>query len=183
MHRLSEVDDEAKTAWCGGCSARVEVTRSGKGWICAPNNRRKAAEWRKEHPEREAASKAAYESAHPELVQEQRKGTRERYYAKNRTAIIERARQATADLRAEVIAAYGGHCACPGCHVHHAELLTIDHVNGGGNEHRRSIGRGSKDFYRWLKRNGYPAEFQALCGSCNLAKSDRDKCPLAGEDH
>lgn len=67
--------------------------------------------------------------------------------------------------------------------MHHAELLTIDHVNGGGNAHRKVIGRGSKDFYRWLKRNNYPPGFQALCGSCNLAKAGRAACPLAGQEH
>jgi hypothetical protein len=86
-------------------------------------------------------------------------------------------------LKAEAVAAYGGRCACPGCHVHHAELLTIDHINGDGGAHRKQLGRSSRDFCKWLKKQGYPAAFQALCGSCNLAKSDRPQCPLAGQDH
>lgn len=77
----------------------------------------------------------------------------------------------------------GGECACPGCHVKHLELLTIDHIDGGGAEHRRSLGKSTRDFYLWLKRNEYPAGFQVLCGSCNLAKGTKAACPVAGEEH
>jgi hypothetical protein len=151
--------------------------------MCAPNNRRKAAEWRTANPDGGTTAKATRKASDPERWRAQTLAASRRYNDKHRYRLRAQARAKTAELRAEVIAAYGGRCACPGCHVHHAELLTIDHINGGGNKHRRSIGRGSKDFYRWLKRNGYPADFQALCGSCNLAKADKDKCPLAGEDH
>jgi hypothetical protein len=85
-------------------------------------------------------------------------------------------------LRAEVIEAYGGRCNCPGCHVVHAELLTVDHVNGDGHLHRKNM-RSTRDVYALIKKLGFPPEYQMLCGSCNLAKADKDKCPLAGEDH
>jgi DNA repair exonuclease SbcCD ATPase subunit len=149
----------------------------------AEDNRQRAREWRRKHPDREQASKARYKAANPERWKAQRKATAARYAEKNQEAIRERARAKTAELRAAAIAAYGGKCACPGCHVHHAELLTIDHINGGGNTHRKTIGRGSKDFFRWLQRNNYPPDFQVLCGSCNLAKADKPACPLAGQEH
>lgn len=147
--------------------------------------RQKSREWRQRpgNKEREAATKAARREADPEAWQKMRRSAGRRHYETNRDAICQAVREADAARRAEVIAAYGGRCACPGCHVHHAELLTVDHIGGGGNAHRRLIGRGSRDFYRWLQRNGYPEGFQLLCGSCNLAKADKDKCPLAGEDH
>jgi hypothetical protein len=85
--------------------------------------------------------------------------------------------------RIQVIEAYGGRCNCPGCHVVHAELLTVDHVNGDGAEHRRSLGKSTRDMYWWIVKNGFPDDFQLLCGSCNMAKRDNDKCPLAGQDH
>jgi hypothetical protein len=52
-------------------------------------------------------------------------------------------------------------------------FLTLDHINGGGNKHRREIkesGKGSGSFYEWLKRNGYPPGFQVLCQNCNVGK-------------
>lgn len=51
-------------------------------------------------------------------------------------------------------------------------MLTIDHINGGGNKHRESIlnSRGGTSFYRWLKKTGYPSGYQVLCWNCNLSK-------------
>jgi hypothetical protein len=70
-------------------------------------------------------------------------------------------------------------CAC--CGEDHIEFLTIDHVNGGGNAHRRSIGNGrtaSGDvFYYWLRDNNYPPGFQVLCHNCNHAKTACGGCP------
>lgn len=43
-------------------------------------------------------------------------------------------------LRAEVIAAYGGRCAC--CGEATPEFLSIDHVNNDGAQHRREINGG-----------------------------------------
>jgi 5-methylcytosine-specific restriction endonuclease McrA len=146
-------------------------------------NCRRAREWR-EKPEnqgREAATKAAYKAANPELWQAQRSAASLRYSEKNRQAIRDRANATRVRLRAQVIEAYGGRCSCPGCHVHHAELLTVDHVKGGA--HHRTTRKSTREIYRAIVKAGFPADFQLLCGSCNLAKSDRDKCPLAGEDH
>jgi hypothetical protein len=76
-------------------------------------------------------------------------------------------------LRLEVIAAYGGQCAC--CSESELVFLAIDHVGGGGNQHRRELA-GKDLFYRWLKRNAWPAGFQVLCFNCNWAKS-HGGCP------
>jgi hypothetical protein len=58
--------------------------------------------------------------------------------------------------------------------------LCIDHKNGGGNAHRRLLGKGkmcgSLNFYGWLVRSGFPKGFQVLCHNCNSAKS-RGGCP------
>lgn len=97
---------------------------------------------------------------------------------------------ARVDYRAQrrnlVLEGYGGVCNCPGCHVVHLELLTIDHVKGDGAKERKARGIGSRTgvyFFNWLIENNFPPEYQALCGSCNLAKGTKDKCPLAGEEH
>ena len=82
-------------------------------------------------------------------------------------------------LRDRVFGHYGRSCACCGS----TESLTIDHVNGGGAEHRRDVlgapsGSGIK-FYRWLVREGFPDGFQALSMPCNQSKSRRGACRLA----
>lgn len=67
-------------------------------------------------------------------------------------------------LKLEVFEAYGGvKCAC--CGEHNECFLSIDHINGDGNKHRREIGRTS--LYNWLRHNGYPEGFQVLCFNCN----------------
>jgi hypothetical protein len=76
-------------------------------------------------------------------------------------------------LRAEVIAAYGGVCAC--CNETMFACLQIDHIDGKGAEQRRELKR--PDNYLWLKRNGYPPGYQILCASCNFAKHRGAECP------
>jgi len=51
--------------------------------------------------------------------------------------------------------------------------LCLDHVNGDGTAHRKSINAHTGvQFYRWLRRNGYPSEplLQVLCQKCNRQK-------------
>lgn len=73
---------------------------------------------------------------------------------------------------------YGTHCAC--CGETTPVFLVIDHINGGGNEHRRSLspsGKMGDHLYRWLVREGFPPGFQTLCFNCNHAKHVLGECP------
>ncbi|KKL70161.1 hypothetical protein LCGC14_2107650 [marine sediment metagenome] len=84
-------------------------------------------------------------------------------------------RKSYAKLRKEVLDAYGNACAC--CGVSQEKFLSMDHINGGGQRHRASIGHGNA-FYRWLKEKGFPKnEFQLLCHNCNFAKGIYGVCP------
>jgi len=80
-------------------------------------------------------------------------------------------------MKAEVVAAYGGYCKCCGESAH--EFLTIDHVNGGGSQHRKQVG---SQFYSWLKRQGFPKEgYRLLCMNCNFAIGKYGSCPHESE--
>ena len=52
--------------------------------------------------------------------------------------------------------------------------LSIDHINGGGNEHRKKVLGGKQSggapFYRWLKKHRYPKGYQVLCMNCQWRK-------------
>jgi len=88
-------------------------------------------------------------------------------YKQNR----EQRRQYDYNLRLECLIHYGGNppkCAC--CGETHIEFLTIDHVYGGGNKHRQIIKSNGSYFYKWLKKNNFPKDFQVLCANCNMAK-------------
>ena len=82
-------------------------------------------------------------------------------------------------LRMEVLLSYGGQCAC--CGESRYEFLSMDHINGGGNAHRKELGS-SEMVYRWLRANDYPAGFQVLCHNCNMARSFYGYCPCQNKD-
>lgn len=83
-------------------------------------------------------------------------------------------------LKRAAFDAYGGaKCVC--CGVLHPVFLTIDHIDGKGAAHRKSIGckersAGSK-FYLWLRNHNYPKGFQVLCFNCNFGKHVLKVCP------
>ena len=79
--------------------------------------------------------------------------------------------------RKQVFDHYGWACACCGT----TDELTIDHVNGDGAEHRRSLGSGGNAIYRWLAVNRFPHGFQVLCGPCNRSKGRGPACRLDHE--
>jgi hypothetical protein len=73
-------------------------------------------------------------------------------------------------LKAETLAAYGG--SCRACGEADPACLSIDHIRDNGAEERRKLGRGGgANFYRWLRRWGFPADdYQLLCQNCQFRK-------------
>lgn len=85
-------------------------------------------------------------------------------------------------LRIEVLTHYGGDpvvCAC--CGEDNLEFMTIDHINGGGNRHRKRLGNNML-VYRELRRLGYPAGYRVLCMNCNHSLGHYGYCPHGGLD-
>jgi hypothetical protein len=80
----------------------------------------------------------------------------------------------------ETIKRYGGKCAC--CGESRREFLAIDHIDGGGEKHRKELGmRGGANFYGYLKSQGYPAGYRVLCHNCNQSLGSYGYCPHAKE--
>lgn len=80
----------------------------------------------------------------------------------------------TSKIRRETLDHYGNVCACCGID----EFLEVDHIDGGGNKHRKSLGiSGGDQFYRFLKKNGWPAGYRSMCSNCNRAVSNHRECP------
>ena len=75
---------------------------------------------------------------------------------------------------------YGAACKCCGETEH--RFLALDHINGGGFKHRKSLGipRNGTAFYSWVAKNNYPPELQILCHNCNMAKGFYGSCPHSG---
>ncbi len=67
-----------------------------------------------------------------------------------------------------IISNYGGQCAC--CGETKMEFLTIDHIDGGGTQHRKSLVQSGTTIYRWIIKNNFPKGFQVLCLNCNMGR-------------
>jgi len=98
--------------------------------------------------------------------------------SKNKEFFLASEAERRKNIRTEVLFHYGGNppkCNCCGESI--IEFLCIDHVDGGGNKHRKQISLIGSNFYFWLKRNGFPKGYQVLCHNCNMAKGFYGRCP------
>ena len=68
---------------------------------------------------------------------------------------------------------------CAQCRIHDIDVLTIDHIHNNGAVERRTLKKyGGIDFYRHLRKNGYPDGYQVLCMNCNLKKEVKNRRTL-----
>ena len=68
-------------------------------------------------------------------------------------------------LKEKVLGHYsGGSPKCSLCDVVDLDVLTIDHMNGGGSKHKRQVG----NLYRHLRDSDFPDGFRVLCFNHNL---------------
>jgi hypothetical protein len=74
-------------------------------------------------------------------------------------------------VRAQIINRMGGLCVC--CGQQDAAVLTFDHIDGGGGQHRRSLSDRHMEF--WIRKHGAEG-FQILCRNCNISKYRLGQC-------
>jgi hypothetical protein len=74
-------------------------------------------------------------------------------------------------LKTEALSAYSDQIECLFCKEQNQSVLTLDHIDGGG---RKELARlkikGGTDYYRHLKRLGYPSGIRVLCFNCNCSR-------------
>lgn len=75
-------------------------------------------------------------------------------------------------IKREIFSHYAkGNLACQECGIEDLRVLTLDHPDGGGRQHRLKLGITSgSEFYLYLKRNGFPGTFNILCYNHNSGK-------------
>lgn len=78
-------------------------------------------------------------------------------------------------LREQAFKIYGTFCHC--CGESQREFLQIDHIKGGGKEHREELVQNHTWIFVWFKKNNYPKGFQTLCCNCNWSKGIWGYCP------
>ena len=123
------------------------------GNICKPCRRKRDAETREANREKIRISHREWRRANPERVREH-------------------ARARAARLRQAILDAYGRECEC--CGEQEESFLTLDHIGGGGAEHRRESG---SHVYADLQRKGFPPGHRILCFNCNWAYWISEHCP------
>ena len=73
-------------------------------------------------------------------------------------------------LKLDVISRYSITSSCS-CGYSDVRALIIDHITGGGRKHRTTTTKsGGWNFYRWLRKNGYPPGYAVLCANCQMKK-------------
>jgi len=71
-----------------------------------------------------------------------------------------------------VLSYYGrGCCKCVKCGFDDIRALSIDHINGGGCQHRLKV----KSNYSWFIVNHFPKGYQTLCMNCQIIKKIDNK--------
>lgn len=115
--------------------------------------------------------------AYYEHTKDTRKVNRKRVYDADPEHVIKHVRSngkiydAVRKLR--VISHYSnGKLACVHCGEDDMACLSIDHINGGGVQHRRIIG---SHFYAWLIKNNFPKGYQTLCMNCQMKKKHNEE--------
>lgn len=104
------------------------------------------------------------------------------FYLENRDKILAQGRVLERRRRVTCLEHYGAMiCAC--CGEHRYEFLTIDHIEGGGNQHleERKATNQHRNLYSWLIKNNFPPGYQVLCYNCNCAKGNYGECPHTKE--
>ncbi len=105
------------------------------------------------------------------------KQSSQNWRGENKDRVLSTNREYKRRLRLEAIAHYSqGKNVCACCGEPEVKFLTIDHADGGGNDHRRAIGPGTH-ISLWLKKNDYPSGFQVLCFNCNCVRGIYGTCP------
>lgn len=121
-----------------------------------------------EYLARKRLDSKAYSANNRERERRRKKEWRQRNLEKD----LQSKRDDRRNLRQKVILAYGGKCVC--CGESRFEFLGIDHIGGGGNQHRKSI---KCELYSWLVKEHFPSAFRLLCHNCNQSLGHYGYCP------
>jgi hypothetical protein len=127
--------------------------------------------WAKNNPNKVKDRAKKYRDKNKDKINKRR---RENYYK-----YIENQKKYRTNLKLKVFIHYCNgqpYCQCPKCNETNVKFLTLDHINGGGNEQRRKLGS-STAIYKWIIENNFPEGYQVLCANCNFGKRMYGVCP------
>lgn len=127
--------------------------------------------YKQKNPEKIRAARKRWRVKHAEEI----KKHKQKYYLENRTEWQRKRKQRVFQLKMEIIKHYTkGRMCCANCGLRDVKNLTVDHINGNGEKHRKTMKlSGGHSFYLWLRDLNFPPGFQILCFACNMAKGGK----------
>lgn len=150
---------------------KKKLLASQKAWVDANRDRRRV--WDRTRRKPLTATQRTAKKAQQRLYYKQHPELKKAYATKHHEKLIVYwrvyKRKKNQERRLEILTHYAGGvpiCAC--CGERTVGFLTIDHIAGGGNKHRKKI---KANLYDWLHRNNYPPGFQVLCYNCNCGRA------------
>lgn len=125
-------------------------------------------EWAKKHRESERLRLRQWQDANREHVNEYMREYRKRDPEKLK--LQRKIRRI--NLKQETLSYYSNENipSCVVCAEARIDCLSIDHINGGGYQHRMGESGIGNNLYEWLKSNNWPTGFQTLCMNCQFIK-------------
>jgi len=92
-------------------------------------------------------------------------------------------RKAIWRIKQEVLLQYSckEYPVCAHCGETDIKVLQIDHIKGNGKEERKKFKvSAGHNFYKRLKKVGFPEGYQVLCANCNQRKTYDERNLFAG---
>jgi hypothetical protein len=153
--------------------SKIDISNYQKSY--REGHKEKAKEYNKNynisHREDIKANKMEYRSKNIESI----KVSKHLHYSKNVKEISEKRKLCRRQAKMDCLSHYGKVCAC--CGESRPEFLVIDHINGGGNQHRKENGISGSSMYFWLRKRNFPIGFRVLCDNCNMSLGMYGYCP------
>lgn len=170
---------------CNRCSIKIDSGNiypsyfKQRYYVCKNCAISITVDWQKRNKTRRKTKDAQYRERNKHVInirnrkwiddnKQKSKDCANRYIEKNRDLISAKNKVARVRLKYETLSFYSnGDPVCNSCGFDNFHALTIDHINGDGNKHRKEI---HSHVYSWIKRNNYPCGFQVLCMNCQWIK-------------
>jgi len=111
-----------------------------------------------------------YRETHREKINTNKRKNWSGYYQRHKQSILERNKKYRKRDKKILVHHYSnGTMKCALCPCEDIDVLTIDHVDGGGNKMRKKMKSisGITHFYTFLIKKKFPDGYRVLCFNCN----------------
>jgi len=160
--------------WCTKCISNY-VKKRFSDPVLKEKEKLRISKWQKENPEKGRERAKRWRLKNPERWKE----VKAKYIGRNPERVKERQGIYRRGRRLKVLTYYSnGTPKCECCEETLLEFLCLDHTDGGGNKHRKTLGDPSgTSIYQWIIKNNFPKGFRVLCYNCNNAYGHYGYCP------